>query len=108
MLFRASYLPQPLPEWFAGVFSGDYTLQLLITRTGNALYLPRLMSCYRIHETGITTLSLRTEAQLKSRIYEGKMFQQHVFDAENRKRADIYLAHKYLGYYYFLGTKGRR
>lgn len=74
MLFRSRSLPRPLPAWVAGVFSGDYTLQLLSTRNGSALYLPRLMSVYRQHLGGVMYSLHNTLAQNARRIFENKHY----------------------------------
>lgn len=108
MLFRASSLPQPMPAWFEGVHSGDFTLQLLSTRHGSALYLPLIMSRYRLHPTSITSTTSNTLYQFERHIHAGKMFQQHVFSPEHRKHADIYLAQQYRNYANFLGERGKR
>lgn len=105
LLFRANSLPQPLPAWFAGVYSGDYTLHLLSTRWGPALYLPRLMSRYRLHDQSISSTMVQSVYQFERRIYEAKMFQQHVFDPKHRKYADIYLANQYKGYAFYLNRQ---
>ena len=108
LLFRANSLPQPLPAWFAGVYSGDYTLHLLSTRWGPALYLPRLMSRYRMHDQSVSSTMVQSVYQFERRIYEAKMFQQHVFDLRHRKYADIYLANQYKGYARYLRGQGQR
>lgn len=53
IVFRRSMLGR-LPDWFFEAISGDHTLQLLLARHGNALYLNRNMSVYRKHAGGIT------------------------------------------------------
>ena len=108
MLFRARSLPQPLPAWFAGVYSGDYTLQLLSTRWGSALYLPRLMSRYRLHENGITSITLQSVYQFERRIYEARMFQKYVFEPRHRIHADIYLSIQCKEYARYLGSEKKR
>jgi glycosyltransferase involved in cell wall biosynthesis len=108
MLFRPSSLPNPLPDWFEGVYSGDFTLQLLSTRNGPAIYLPRVMSHYRLHPQSVTRITTLTPYQFIRYIHEGKMFQQHVFEPKHRKYADIYLAQKYENYAEYLGSEGQR
>lgn len=107
MLFRASSLPQPLPEWFAGVFSGDYTLQLLSTQKGAAYYLPQIMAHYRVHAGSVTVVMAQSERKLQQRIYEAQMYRQHVFRPENNAYGDVYLAKQYFGYASFLGAAKR-
>lgn len=107
LLFRARSLPQPLPAWFAGVYSGDYTLHLLSTRRGAALYLPRLMARYRQHDQSVSSTTVQSVYQFERRIYEAKMFQQHVFEPKHRKYADIYLANQYMGYARYLRGQGQ-
>ena len=108
LLFRASSLPQPLPAWFAGVYSGDYTLHLLSTRWGPALYLPRVMARYRQHDQSVSSTTVQSVYQFERRIYEAQMFQQHVFDPRDRKYADIYLANQCRGYARYLNGQGQR
>ena len=107
LLFRTSSLPQPLPAWFAGVYSGDYTLHLLSTRRGPALYLPRVMARYRQHDQSVSSTMVQSVYQFERRIYEAKMFQQHVFEPRHRKYADIYLANQYKGYARYLNGQGQ-
>ena len=108
MLFRASSLPRPMPAWFEGIYSGDYTLQLLSTKQGLAVYLPRIMSRYRLHQQSIGATMRHSKAKFERRIYEAKMFQQYVFEPKNKKHADIYLAIQYEGFARFMGSQGRR
>lgn len=108
LVFRSSSLPRPLPAWFAGVYSGDYTLHLLSTRWGPALYLPRLMSRYRQHDHSVSSTTVQSVYQFERRIHEAKMFHQHVFDPQHRKYADIYLANQCKGYARYLNGQGQR
>ncbi|SNC67739.1 Glycosyltransferase involved in cell wall bisynthesis [Hymenobacter gelipurpurascens] len=108
MLFRTASLPLPLPDWFEGVYSGDYTLQLLSTKYGPAIYLPRVMSRYRIHHTGLGNIMAQSADKFKRRIFEAKMFQEHVFRPKDKKHADIYLAMQYKGYARYLLSQGQR
>jgi glycosyltransferase involved in cell wall biosynthesis len=108
MLFRATSLALPLPDWFKGVYSGDYTLQLLSTKSGPAIYLPRVMSRYRMHDQSIGSTMAQSAIKFERRIYEAKMFQEYVFKPENKKHADIYLAMQYHAYAKFLGRQGKK
>lgn len=108
LLFRATSLPRPLPAWFVGVFSGDYTLHLLSARRGAAIYLPRIMSRYRLHKNSITIVSAQSAYQFERRIYEAKMFQQHVFEPQNKIYADIYLSIQCRAYARYLGNAKQR
>ncbi|WP_188558883.1 glycosyltransferase [Hymenobacter glacieicola] len=107
MLMRATSIPRPLPTWFDGIYSGDFALQLMSTRQGPSLYLPRVMARYRIHTQSKGSTMAQSEDKFKRRIFEAKMFQQHVFRPKDRKHADIYLALQYQGYARFLGSHGR-
>jgi glycosyltransferase involved in cell wall biosynthesis len=107
LLFKAQSLPRPLPAWFVGVFSGDYTMQLLSTRQGAALYLPRIMAHYRIHGQSITVSSAKSAYQFERRIYEARMFQEHVFAKKDKKYADIYLAIQCRAYAKYLYSQGK-
>jgi glycosyltransferase involved in cell wall biosynthesis len=108
IILRTSSLPRPLPEWFAKIHSGDFTVQLLSTQHGSALYLPKVMSRYRLHAHSTTATTSNTLYQFNSHIYTGHMFKQHVFKRKNREYADIYLAQQYGYYAAYLGTKGLR
>ena len=76
MVFRKSSLPHPLPAWYAGVFSGDYTLQLLSTSYGQALYLPRQMSAYRQHIGGVMHTMNNSIIQNERRIWENEHYKK--------------------------------
>lgn len=71
MLFRRSAMQ--LPEWYKGVYSGDYTLQLLLTQHGYIYYLPRVMSRYRHHAASITQATHRNKSV---GIFDKKIFEQ--------------------------------
>jgi glycosyltransferase involved in cell wall biosynthesis len=107
MLFRASSIPRPMPAWFEGIYSGDYALQLFVTKQGPAIYLPRIMSRYRVHQQSVGATMRHSKTKYERRIYEAKMFQQHVFEPKNRKHADIYLAIQYEGFAHFMGSQGQ-
>ncbi|MCB2379724.1 glycosyltransferase [Hymenobacter sp. BT635] len=79
MLFRRSAL-FPIPQWMHEAFSGDYTLHLLLTRTGNMYYLPEVMSRYRVHPGGImsATQNERIIARNKKQIFETSYYKQMV------------------------------
>ncbi|WP_303312084.1 glycosyltransferase [Hymenobacter sp. BT730] len=76
MLFRRSALQ--LPDWYVKVYSGDYTLQLLLTQHGNIYYLPRVMSKYRHHQDSVSRVSNRTKSLsvINKRIFELKQYQE--------------------------------
>ena len=107
MVFRTTSLPIPLPDWFKGIYSGDYTLQLLSTKYGPAIYLPRTMSRYRLHQQGVGVIMANSVSKFERRIYEAKMYQQHVFELKNKKHADIYLSVQYRGYAKYLRSQGQ-
>ena len=106
MLFRASSL-LPLPAWLAGVFSGDYTLQLLSTSHGPALYLPRLMSRYRLHAGGVMQTSHNTMAQNGRRIFEHEQYLR-AFEPSLHRFFNQYLEHLYFERSEKLGQAGQR
>lgn len=108
ILLRASSLPKPLPDWLSKVLSGDYTLQLLSTAHGPALYLPKVMSHYRLHKQSLTRTTALSGEQFKPRILEAKVLQKEVFLPESKKYGDLYLADQYAGYAHYLGSQGRR
>ncbi|TGE23234.1 glycosyltransferase family 2 protein [Hymenobacter metallicola] len=91
MLFRRSAL-FPIPEWVDHAFSGDYSLHLLLTRTGNIYYLPEVMSRYRLHPGGImsATQNERIIARNKKQIFETAHYKQMV-DARHHGRFNEFL-----------------
>lgn len=62
-----------IPDWIEGVYSGDYAIQLLATQRGNAYFINKIMSVYRLHDKGITRMKY-TSVQMKKFIYENKKF----------------------------------
>ncbi|MBX0292139.1 glycosyltransferase [Hymenobacter sp. HSC-4F20] len=94
MLFVKVALTLPLPAWFAEVHSGDYTLQLLATRTGSIYYLPDAMSVYRRHATSLTHSTHRSLEQNRKRIFEN---QQHraMMPKHYSRFFESYLEHLY-------------
>lgn len=107
MLFRASSLTLPLPTWFANVFSGDYTLQLLSTRAGTARYLPRVMSRYRLHAGGVMQTSHNSLAQNGRRVFENEQYRR-VFAPELHPFFNRYLEHLYFERSEKMGAEGQR
>lgn len=107
LLLRAASLPRPLPAWFAGVFSEDYTLTLLSTRSGSALYLPRLMSRYRLHAGGLLQVTNNTLAQNAKRIFENEHYCRE-FTPALRPHFEKYLEHLYFERSVKLGATGQR
>ncbi|GAA4043130.1 glycosyltransferase [Hymenobacter glaciei] len=77
MLFRRERLV-PLPGWFRGVFSGDYTLQLLCSQVGYVYYLPRVMSRYRLHAGGVSRPTNNSLAHNRKRIFETRQLQRRL------------------------------
>ncbi|UOQ55171.1 glycosyltransferase family 2 protein [Hymenobacter cellulosivorans] len=94
MLFRRAAL-QP-PAWFTGVYSGDYTMHLLITQHGDVYYIPRVMSRYRTHAGSISQISNRTKSVgfISKRIFELQQYQQMLPQYKDHYNG-------YLQYWYF-------
>jgi len=107
MLFRASSLPLPLPEWFAGVFSGDFTLQLLSTNSGAAMYLPRQMAVYRLHIGGVMQTLHNNLVQNERRIWEAEHYCRN-FNSSLVPYFIPYLEHLYFERSVKLGANGQR
>lgn len=107
ILFRAASLPRSLPAWFANVFSEDFTLTLLSTRHGPALYLPRVMSHYRVHAGGMMQVTDNTLAQNAKRIFENEHYCRE-FAPELRPHFEKYLEHLYFERSVKMGAAGRR
>lgn len=91
MAFRRTAL-FPIPAWVKEAFSGDYSLHLLLTRTGNIYYLPEVMSRYRLHAGGImsATQNDRIIARNKKQIFETGHYKQMV-EAQHHARFNEFL-----------------
>ncbi|MET4106919.1 glycosyltransferase [Hymenobacter sp. UYP22] len=91
MLFRRSAL-FPIPAWVKEAFSGDYSLHLLLTRTGKVYYLPEVMSRYRLHPGGImsATQNSRIITRNQKQIFETAHYKQMV-DAQHHGRFNEFL-----------------
>lgn len=64
-----------IPEWFSSLKYGDHPLQLLCSLNGNARFIDRTMSVYRVHNTGITN---------NFSMVNGYLHTMHVLDLVNR------------------------
>ncbi|GAA4019922.1 glycosyltransferase [Hymenobacter fastidiosus] len=93
MFFRRSALQ--MPQWFSGVYSGDYTLQLLITQHGSIYYVPRVMSRYRVHTGSITMMAVHSLSMINKRIFELQHYRSLLPQASERYSTD-------LEYWYFV------
>jgi len=47
LLIQKFYLPNPFPDWFSKVYSGDFALELLLSTKGDFYYIDEKMSIYR-------------------------------------------------------------
>ena len=106
MLFRREPLV-PLPGWFRGVFSGDYTLQLLCSRVGYVYYLPRVMSRYRLHAGGVSRPTNNSLAHNRKRIFETRQLRRQL-PAYYRPVFGKTLAELYFQRSHLLGELGNR
>ena len=80
---------------------------MLSTRHGSALYLPRLMSAYRLHAGGVMQTSQGTLAQNTGRIFEYEHYRQ-TFSAELRPHFNRYLEFLYFERSELFGAVGNR
>ncbi|WP_071843762.1 glycosyltransferase family 2 protein [Hymenobacter sp. DG25A] len=106
MLFRSNSLCLPLPDWCASIFSGDRTLQLLSSRHGLSLYIPRVMSTYRVHATGLATITKNTIFHFEKKIYDGIMFRKYLILPKYKKYANYYLSTQIALYANYLRDNG--
>ncbi|WP_188049985.1 glycosyltransferase [Flavobacterium sp. GP15] len=85
MVFKREYIV-PLPEWIGKIYSGDFTLALLLRHAGKIYFLKDIMSVYRISFSGSSataTIGANTEF----------VFNQHIkllefFNAETNNLYD--------------------
>lgn len=98
LVFRRSML-KPFPDWYAGAFSGDGFLILLLALEGNIHYINKPMSLYRHNSNSISNYS--------SRIEINKNFEKHfrLFDEHSNYKFSKEINNKifslsfYLNYY---------
>jgi glycosyltransferase involved in cell wall biosynthesis len=53
-MFRRSLLPDPIPDWYEKVVSGDMALFMIMASKGPLFSIPEIMSVYRKHAGSIT------------------------------------------------------
>jgi glycosyltransferase involved in cell wall biosynthesis len=83
LLFRRAPIRQ-LPAWFPTVFSGDYSLHLLLSQAGLVHYSPATQACYRIHARGASYITPKNETNVLAKmIVENNAFRNH-FASEHR------------------------
>jgi glycosyltransferase involved in cell wall biosynthesis len=61
IMYRWQFYDKTLPKWINGGITGDYPLHLLHSVCGKIKLIPEVMSCYRIHSSGVWS-SKRTSA----------------------------------------------
>lgn len=61
MLFRTN-LATDLPDWFTKIYSGDYSLSLLLRHRGKIYFLKEFMSTYRLDKFGNSATAIYGEA----------------------------------------------
>lgn len=57
MVFRRNAVI-PLPNWFGNIYSGDFTLALLLANSGRITYIKEVMSVYRVDFSGSSASSM--------------------------------------------------
>lgn len=93
IVFRRS-AAKNLPDWLLNVFSGDYSLHLLISAAGKVKYLPAVMSGYRQHPGGISQQKYNP-GLLTRKIYENESYRRH-FDRQHAPQFTRNISNLYL------------
>lgn len=69
LLFRSSFLPNPLPDWFTKSKIGDIPLELILADKGDFRYIDEKMACYRRNINSLTSSKKQIEDGRKIFIY---------------------------------------
>ncbi|MGI4737158.1 MAG: glycosyltransferase [Janthinobacterium lividum] len=89
LVFRRALI-QKLPAWFRTVFSGDYSLLLLLSEAGKVHYTPQMMARYRIHARGASFITHRNEMQVMAKMVgENQAFRDHFSSAHHAHFTDL-------------------
>jgi glycosyltransferase involved in cell wall biosynthesis len=89
LVFRRTLI-QELPAWFRTVFSGDYSLLLLLSEAGKVHYTPQLMARYRIHSRGASFITAHNETQVLAKmIGENQAFRDHFSPSHRAHFTDL-------------------
>lgn len=74
LFFRNSCMPQPLPDFFSKVRSGDIAIELILSSRGKCFYSDKVMGVYTHHDGGITKSAFLHPSDSKEKqyiLYEG-------------------------------------
>jgi glycosyltransferase involved in cell wall biosynthesis len=89
LVFRRTLIQQ-LPTWFRTVFSGDYSLLLLLSEAGKVHYTPQVMARYRIHSRGASFITPHNETQVLAKMVgENKAFRDHFSPTHHAHFTDL-------------------
>lgn len=89
LVFRRRLI-QKLPAWFRTVFSGDYSLLLLLSEAGKVQYTPQVMAHYRIHSRGASFITLHNETQVLAKMVgENQAFRDHFSPVHHAHFTDL-------------------
>src|SRR5213075_2914855 len=69
VMFRRAMLP-PLPGWYFDAYTQDWTLYLLLARSGNICLLDQAMGVYRVTASGLQSRSEIVRSKGKIAIFE--------------------------------------
>ncbi|MBF9253840.1 glycosyltransferase [Pontibacter sp. 172403-2] len=82
------------PDWFYKVYSGDYTLQLMISQHGLIKFHDNIWCTHLKHEGGVSQRTDLDSYRLNKRIYQLRKYIKH-FDKEHRYGFSLTLLHLY-------------
>jgi len=93
-MFRRTFLPDPIPEWFKKVVSADMALFMILASKGPLISIPEVMSIYRKHPGGITESSTVKNKLHNHRIELLKYFDRYTNGQYREKINEIINEHK--------------
>jgi glycosyltransferase involved in cell wall biosynthesis len=77
LLFRLSFLPNPLPDWFSKSKIGDIPLELMLADKGDFVFIDEKMACYRRNIHSLTSS--------KKQIKEGRKIYLYAYTNLNKQ-----------------------
>jgi glycosyltransferase involved in cell wall biosynthesis len=93
-MFRRSFLPDPVPEWFNKVISADMALFMVLASKGPIISIPEVMSYYRKHPGGITEKTRAKKRFHDHRIKLLKYFNYYTDGVYENKINEVIRGHK--------------
>ncbi len=87
VMFRRNLIAEKFPDWFLKCKSGDIPLYCMLSSQGYVGYIPKIMSVYRKHPTGLSMTDIHHDLNfIKNRIFMYKSI-----DKYTNKKYSVYI-----------------